>query len=393
MSSSPDPNSRSRLPVSTSGITLVYLDFLLTGIVMTFLGPMLPFLSSRWSLSDEQAGYLIFAQFFSSMFGMFSSAPLVQRLGYRLTLIIGLLLMASGMALLVSGPWLLGIVSVCVLGVGHGITTPAGNLRTAEVNPHGSASALNLINAVWGVGAVSAPFLVAIAQRAHKTPLFLYGTAVALFALLLVFAWVRFQPDTRTPARRSSTHSVWSHRQLPVICALFFTYVGAETSYSGWLASYSRRLGADQHSFWAMTTFFFWGALLVGRALAPRALKLHRETTVARVGLTLALAGGVVIVSARDTGLLIPGAVLAGLGLASIFPISVSLFPRWFGESTTSSSSPVFASGNVGGAVLPWLVGVISTHAGSLRFGFIVPLLGVAAMLTFYVASDRSARR
>src|SRR5260370_17121370 len=109
------------------------------------------------------------------MFGMLSSGALVQRIGYRLTLIIGLVLMAAGMALLVSGPWLLGMIAVCVLGVGHGITTPAGNLRTAEVNPHGSASALNLINAVWGIGAVTSPFLVPIPHRPHQPPLFLYA--------------------------------------------------------------------------------------------------------------------------------------------------------------------------------------------------------------------------
>ena len=121
MSSTPSPNTKLMLPVSTSGTTLVYLDFLVTGIVMTFLGPMLPVLSARWSLTDEQAGYFLFAQFFSSMFGMLASGPLVQRIGYRLTLIIGLLMMAAGLALLVSGPWLLGMIAVCVLGVGHGV--------------------------------------------------------------------------------------------------------------------------------------------------------------------------------------------------------------------------------------------------------------------------------
>src|SRR6266851_688375 len=194
--SNPAPKSKMKLPFSTSGTALVYLDFLVTGIVMTFLGPMLPVLSARWSLTDEQAGYLLFAQFFSSMFGMLASASLVHRIGYRLTLIIGLLLMASGMGLLVSGPWLLGMIAVCVLGFGHGVTTPAGNLRTAEVNPHRRASALSVINAVWGVGAVSSPFLVNVAQRANRTPLFLYGTAAALLTLLLAFALARFEPDT-----------------------------------------------------------------------------------------------------------------------------------------------------------------------------------------------------
>src|SRR5450631_725589 len=389
MGSSPTSNSKGKLPFSTSGAVLLHLDFLLTGIVMTFLGPMLPVLSARWSLTDEQAGYLLFAQFFSSMFGMLASSTLVHRIGYRLTFIIGLMMMASGMSLLVSGPWLLGMVAVCVLGFGHGVTTPAGNLRTAEVNPERRASALSVINAVWGIGAVSSPFLVVISQRAHEIPIFLYGTAAALLVLLLAFALARFEPDTRAHAARSSApgESVWNHRLLPVICVLFFVYVGTEVSFGGWLASYAHRMSGDagQHSFWAMTTSFFWGALLVGRALAPVALKFHKESAVARIGLTLALAGGLTIVAAHDMALLLPGAVLAGLGMASIFPISVSLLPRWFEESAASSSSFVFASGNIGGAVLPWLVGVVSTHTGSLRSGFIVPLVGVAAMLGFYV--------
>ncbi len=183
---------------------------------------------------------------------------------------------------------------------------------------------------------------------------------------------------------------------LPVISAVFFVYVGTETCFNGWLASYAHRMNSDNsaatgaHTFWAIIPSVFWGALLAGRVFAPLALKFHKETAVARIGLTLALAGGLTIVAAHSIGLLAAGALLAGLGLASIFPISVSLFPRWFGESTARSSSPVFAAGNVGGAVLPWLVGVISTHTGSLRSGFIVPLVGVATMLAFYSATGTS---
>ena len=378
--------SRKMIPVSTRGTVLIHADFLLTGIVMTFLGPMLPTLSSRWALTDEQAGYLGFAQFFSSMFGMLSSGALVIRLGYRVTFIIGLLLMAIGMVLLAGGPWRLGIAAVCILGVGHGITTPAGNLRTAEENPQQSAAALNVINAVWGLGAMSSPFLLGMAQRAHHTTLFLYGTAAALLILLLVLAFVRFVPDVRAHDKSSSVRGqrAWNHRLLPLISVLFFVYVGTETSFSIWLASYAQRLGVGR-SLWAMTPSAFWCALVAGRMLAPLILKFHRETIVAKIGLILGLVGGVAIVAARGIGLLIPGAVLAGLGLAAIFPVSVSLFPRWFGESTTTASSPVFACGNTGGAVLPWLVGVLSTRTGSLRLALTVPVVGMAAMLAFYI--------
>lgn len=381
------------VPVITNGIALVHIDFLLLGIVMTFLGPMLPQLSVRWSLNDAGAGSLIFAEFFSSMFGMLLSGILVQRLGYRRTFIIGLGLMACGVAGLASGPWLLGITAVCTLGVGYGITSPAGNLRTAEVDPERSASALNVINAVWGVGAMSSPFLVAFALRAHRPSLFLYGTAAALMALLIAMAVARFSPDVHSETSVASSGSqIWKRPLLFLICLLLFVYVGTETCFGQWVATYARRIETAPHWLATITPAFFYGALLLGRALAPLLLKFRSATTVARGGLTISVLGGIALVAAHGIGLVVAGSLLAGLGLASIFPISVSLFPNWFGDSTRQASSPVFASGNTGGAVLPWLLGAVSAHYSSLRLAFCVPLLGATAMLVFYLAQRPSSQ-
>jgi MFS transporter, FHS family, glucose/mannose:H+ symporter len=376
-----------RTPFATKGTFLLHIDFLLLGIVMTFLGPMLPLLSARWSLTDAGAGMLIFAEFFSSMFGMLLSGVLVQRLGYRITLIIGLVLMAVGMTLLASGPFLLGITAVSTLGVGYGVTSPAGNLRTAEINPASSASALNVINAVWGVGAMSAPVLVEIAQRAHRPSVFLYGTAAALLILLLALAPTRFVPDVRTevPSSQPGSPPLWRSPLLPLICLLFFVYVGTETSFGGWVATYAHRVETGMSPLATMAPSFFWGALLFGRALAPIALKFHPETTVARGGLVTALLGALTLVTAQGLPLVIAGTVLAGLGLASIFPISVSLLPDWFADSARQASSLVFASGNMGGAVIPWVLGVVSARYSSLRLAFFIPVTGAASMLLFYL--------
>lgn len=370
----------------TNGVVLVHFDFLITGIVMTFLGPILPQLSARWSLTDAGSGSLIFAQYFSSMFGMLLSGTLVQRLGYRVTFIIGLLLMACGMVLLAFGPWLLGITAVCILGIGYGVTTPAGNLRTAEVDPARSASALNVINAIWGVGAMSSPFLIAIALRMHRPSLFLYGTAAALLALLITMAMVRFNPDVHAQASSAQSESrIWSRPVLLVICLLFFIYVGTETCFGQWVATYARRIESGPHWLATISPAFFYGALLFGRALAPIALKFRSPTTVARAGLVLAVLGGLALIAAHGLPLVVAGSLLAGLGMASIFPISVSLFPHWFADSARQASSPVFASGNTGGAVLPWILGVMSAHYASLRLAFCIPLLGALAMLLFYL--------
>lgn len=374
----------------------VHLDFVLTGVVMTLLGPMLPLFAARWMINDTQAGYLFVDQFMTSMLGMAASGMLVERFGYRKTLVTGLVLMAGGMAMLAQANWALGLVAVAIFGIGFGTNIPTANLLIAEINPESRASSLSWLNASWGLGAMGCPLIVAAAQRAHHGPLFLYGMAVALLALASCLAVVHFKVDgkqvvvkhfsDRAPSARNS-------RLVFLVAALFFIYVGTETSVGGWVASYARRLDTGSHAFWMTTPAFFWGALLAGRMLAGVLLRHMRAVNLARAGIALASVGVSLILAAHTITLVVVGATMAGLGFASIYPINVSLLPHWFGETATSVSSAIFPSGNLGGAVLPWLMGVLSTRFGSLRVGFFVPLAGSIIMLVAYVLQGRPQRK
>jgi FHS family L-fucose permease-like MFS transporter len=158
------------------------------------------------------------------------------------------------------------------------------------------------------------------------------------------------------------------------------------------VASYARRIDPAASTLWAITPSFFWGALLIGRALAPLALRSLREVKVATFGVALAAAGLVVLLAAKNITIIMIGASMAGFGLASVFPINVSFLSHWFGEAATRVSGTIFSIGNLGGAVIPELVGLISTHIG-LRFGFVIPLLGAIGMLIFYLNSKRLVDR
>jgi fucose permease len=370
-----------------SGVSLLYLDFVITGVVMTLLGPMLPMLSAKWGLNDAQAGYLFTAQFAASMGGMLLSSVMVERFGYRITLLFSLLVMAVGVAALARANWIFGLISVCIFGLGFGINTPAANLRIARTNPGKAASALNLLNSCWGVGAMACPLLVASVQRSRHTSQFLYGTAIPLVALAICMSAVRFTADGNAPLEihvEVARSKIWNNRLLPVVAGLFFIYVGTEASVGGWVASYARRI--DSHTLWAITPSFFWGALLVGRFSAPLALRHIRETKLAAAGVALAAVGVMTLLAAKAIPLIMVGAAISGLGLSSVFPISVSLLTHWFGETAPRISGLIFSCGNFGGAVLPWAVGALSTHFGSLRAGFMVPLVGALSMLVFYLA-------
>jgi fucose permease len=374
-----------------SGVSLLYLDFVLTGVVMTLLGPMLPMLSARWALNDAQAGYLFTAQFAASIGGMLLSSILVERFGYRMTLLCSLLVMAVGVAALARANWIFGLISVCVFGLGFGINTPAANLRIARTNPDKAASALNLLNSSWGVGAMASPLLVASVQHSRHTSQFLYCTAAALIGLAAYMWAVRFTMDGTVTSEKHvevSRSKIWGNRSLPIIAGLFFIYVGTENAVGGWVASYARRI--DSHALWAITPSFFWAALLLGRFSAPLALRHVRETRLATAGVALASLGVVTLLAARATPMIMVGAAISGLGLSSVFPINVSLLSQWFGETAPRISGAIFSCGNFGGAVLPWAVGAMSTHFGSLRTGFMIPLLGSLSMLIFYLVHGNS---
>jgi fucose permease len=371
---------------SVKGTAFIHVDFVLTGVVMTMLGPILPLLSARWSLNDTQAGYLFTAQFATSVIGVLLSGVCMERFGHRWTLLAGLLLMAVGVGSLAQAGWNFGLVAVALFGAGTGLTTPTGNLFISDSNPGNRASALNLLNASWGIGAVGCPFVLAAMQRAGLVPVFFYGLAAG-FVLLAVYLSSIRMGEHLTPRQTPATAAVWKSRFVPIIGALFFIYVGTETSVGGWVASYAQRIDSGSSAFWAMTPSFFWGALLIGRALAPLPLRRFRETSVATAGLLLAAVGVTVLLAAKTMAPVVVGASLSGLGLAPVFPITISMMSHWFGEVSARVSGVLFSFANFGGATLPFLVGATSTHFGSLKTGLIVPLVGACVMLMLYLAN------
>lgn len=375
-------------------IALVHTGFVLTGVMTTLLGPILPTLSIRWSLNDAQSGYLFTAQFASSILGVALSSVLAYRYGYRITLMWGTVLLAIGVAILGPASWAIGLVGVGVYGTGLGLTIPTANMLVAKLNPERRAAALNQLNFSWGVGAVGCPFAVAGLQRGGHISLFGVGMAglLALEALCLALAdfradSIRILKQAALPELGMLRPGLLKSRHVLVLGTLFFTYVGTEASIGGWVASYSRRVEPNSLTLWAMTPSFFWGALVLGRAFAPLLLTKIGEVTVARAGLATATLGVLILLTANALPAVVVGAGFAGLGLSAVFPITIAMLSRGFGEMASRVGGVMFALAGLGGAIMPWLVGAISTEFGSLKIGLVVPLLGGLTMLALYLGN------
>src|ERR1017187_9591076 len=196
------PSALSELSSSSSNRKLILagqISFLPTGILTTLLGPMLPILIARWSMNDTQAGNLFLVQFLAAVVGVQLSGVLLARWGFRPAFLLGLLLMASGVATIYMGSLGLGLAAVATYGLGLGLIIPTDSLLVAEIGARSipssgvsseasseasstasaSASAVSLLNFFWGAGAVLCSVMVAW-TAAHKLLPYFLGS-VALF--------------------------------------------------------------------------------------------------------------------------------------------------------------------------------------------------------------------
>jgi FHS family glucose/mannose:H+ symporter-like MFS transporter len=372
-------------PRSRAATIAAHAAFVPTGIVTVLLGPLLPILATRWVLNDVQSGYLFSAQFTGAMLGTLASGWIVSRVGYRPPIMFGLLMMAVGTAGLSANSWILGLAFVSCNGLGYGLAVPACNISVAEANPSRRAGALNLLNFSWSAGSVACPFLVSAFARFHSVSVFLWSVAAVIVLVTIVISRLPYPPAQPASASTDNADRLWSSPFVTILGLLFFLYVGTETCLGGWIAAFAKRLGSGSMGLWVMTPSFFYGALLVGRGLAPFILHSVTELFLARSGLTLASFGVMILMSSRSMSAVIIGATLCGLGLAAVYPITISMLSRKFGARATRLASFMFSVANIGGATMPWLVGYASVAFSSLRAGLAVPLVGSFGMLALYL--------
>lgn len=362
--------------------------FVPTGIVTVLLGPALPALSAKWALNDARAGELFTAQFLASTIGVALSGVLVPRSGYRLALVLGLLFMAAGVGALPLGSHALGVAAVACYGVGLGLAIPACNLLVAEVNPEKRAAAVSLLNFSWSAGAVACPFLLAPFQKSGHLATFFYGLAGFVLAVALFIVQAHFPAASgagKDPLKEAEPFWTAIRTTDAVILGiLFFVYVGTENAVGGWLASYAKRLSDSAGTLWGTTPSFFFGGLLAGRGLAPLIVRRVGELRMVRGCLGVALLGLVSLLSVHSIPAVMVSASIIGLGLAAVYPITISVLSSRFGTGANRLGSVMFALAGFGAATLPWMVGVVSTKTSSLQYGLGIPLAACVLMLGLY---------
>ena len=376
-----------------TGLVLqLHAGFLLAGMATTLLGPVIPLLAAGWGLTDREAGALFTAQFTGALAATSVAAVVADRIGRSRALAAGFFLFAAGIGALGLVPRGLAPGAALTYGLGQGLVLPLTNIAIAAIHPVRPAGALSLVNVSWGVGAVLWPMAVrALARPADPAPA---TTALAAACLTIAVAWaVRHSSERGPSVRAAGTTALAASVPTAVVLAygaMILLYVGAETSIGGWVAELARRTGAAPEA-WTLAPTAFWASQTAGRLAAPLVLRGVTERVLLQASLAGAGAVTVGLVSnVAGPGASVAGAALAGLAGAAMFPLRWGGVTRDVAPGRPSMLGPLFAAGGAGGALLPWLVGVVSEGAGSLALALLVPCVAIGVILVLVPVAWRA---
>ncbi|MBB6143516.1 fucose permease [Silvibacterium bohemicum] len=354
--------------------TPFYAGMSLGGLATVLLGAVLPAISTRWQLTDAQAGSLFTAQFTASILGAIASSYY-----RRYCVVLGYAAIAIGLAVFSLNSYRSALVGLSLMGMGISGAVTATNVIFGTEYPEKRGPLLTRTNFFWGLGAVVAPQLVAIAERQNALRIFLLTVAAA--SLLLAGRFTPLLKKSELPLDRATKRvsPTMSAQIFLLFSVILFVYVGAETAIAGWIATYAHRfenLGVARSS---LVVSAFWLAIVAGRAVLATLLLVLSEMWVLVGGIVAAMAGMLLLLRPHNATVALVAIVIAGLGCSPIFPLATA---RMLARVDRSRSSGwIFAISGAGGAVLPWLTGLLSEGSGSLRIAFVVPLVAMAVVL------------
>lgn len=324
-----------------------FLAFLVVGASQSLYGPAFPVFRERFGLSAAEVGLIVSMHFLGAFASIALSGLILRRFGYRRTLVGGAIVLALGSALVAFQiSWLLALAGALAIGLGFGAVDVGMNLLFVRSFTSGSAPALNLLNAMFGVGAVVGPLVVALALPA----LFLPFMGIAVASVLVAVLMVRVaEPAVLAPGK----HLALSWTRVIGFVLLYFLYVSSEVGVASWETEYlAPHFGAERA---AAFPAIYWGALTIGRFLStPISAWLRPRDFV----LGASLLAFVAAVAAHWVPFAPYAYALVGLAFAPIFPTTLVWLEKVFPDRAEQIAPIAVAAANLGPVVTAPLIGL-----------------------------------
>lgn len=397
----------------TFALTVLTSLFFMWGFITCLNDILIPHLKAVFELNYTQVMLIQFCFFTAYFVASLPSGKIVERIGYRKGIIVGLSIAGIGCILFYPAAsaqsYPLFLFAFFVLASGITLLQVAANpYVTILGKPETGSSRLNLTQAFNSLGTTIAPYLGSIVilsiaiksaeelknmniaeqaayHQAHASAvqvpyLFL---AAALFIIAAVFALIKL-PEIEAASVGSSDgsggsydhkhSSAWGYKHLVLGAVGIFVYVGAEVSIGSFLVNFlgqpniANLKEVDAGKF----VSFYWGGAMVGRFIGSAVQRKIKPGPV--LGFNAIMASVLVLIAMFFSGSISMWAILlVGLFNSIMFPTIFSLAIDGLGKHTGQGSG-ILCMAIVGGAIIPVLQGVLADTMG-IHHAFILPVL------------------
>ena len=392
--------------------------FFMWGFITVINNTLLPHLRSVFDLNYTETTMIESVWFIAYFVASIPSARLIERIGYKWSLVTGLAIMAAGALMMIPAAQLpsyaVTLVALFVIACGITLLQVAANPYVAVVGPAETASArLNLVQAFNSLGTMFAPLfggylilgraasgtgdanqVLSQAQRladAHSVQLPYLIVAAALVILATVVA--RFPlPAMATPSAAAlhaarGSHPLWRHRNLVFGVPAIFIYLIAEIGVANLFINFVSQpeIGNLTHEVAARYLFLLWGGMMVGRFIGSVLMNSVKAETVlagASIG-----AGIVMLVATFATGPLAMWALISvGLFHSVMFPTIFTLGIKGLGPRTEDGAGLLIMA--IAGGALVVVQGWLADRYG-LQLSFLLTVICELYILFYAVWGAR----
>ncbi len=380
---------------------------------------IIPHLKAVFELSYAKVMLIQFSFFTAYFIVSLPSGMLVEKIGYKNGIIIGLLTAGIGCVLFYPAAsersYTIFLGALFVLASGITLLQVAANPYVAILGkPETASSRLTLTQAFNSLGTTIAPIFgsIVILSIAVKSPGELtamtaqqvdayraaeassvqvpyIGLAVALVLVAVLIAITKLPKVEASSVQSSGGHShdhrhvsAWHYRHLVLGAVGIFVYVGGEVAIGSFLVNYISQpsIGGMDVAEAGKFVSFYWGGAMVGRFAGSVIMRYINPGKVLTVHAAAVMA--LVITAMLTTGHVSMWAILAvGLFNSIMFPTIFTLAIDGLGKHTGQASG-ILCMAIVGGAIVPVVQGFLADSIG-IQHAFILPVL-CYAYVAFY---------
>jgi fucose permease len=378
--------------------------FACLGLWVTALGPSLREFATELDVSLSATGLLLSALFAGSITGSASVATVLRRRDPARVSLAGLLLIASGLALLpFAGSLGFAAAVAGYIGLGDGLVVGAGHNLVARASANIGRD-LNRLNLYFAIGAIAGPAWagVALTMGGGLALVFVPIAVIALAAAMWMA--VRMLGSARGATPRPGANEGTGMAPPPVqpgflrdpralaMGAILFLYVGAEFGLGSWIATFIvEGRGNDTVLAGALVSSGYWLALFLGRLAGV--VIFDRGIGAPVLLMTLlgcaVLTSGLLALSQGSLWLGAPAAFLTGLCFGPVWPTAIAVAEK---SARAGGAAALVTIGNAGGIALPWLQGRVLADAGPTRGILVTGVLCILMLVVLAIATKPFTR-